>query len=103
MQNKYFHGIVFLFTFLPIAAVLSQPRETTPVRLDLISKNVYQITGGRGANGGAIIGENGVMVIDSKMDQESVEQTLAEIVNITEKSIHYLVNIHCDGDPGTSL
>jgi glyoxylase-like metal-dependent hydrolase (beta-lactamase superfamily II) len=66
--------------------------------LEKISDNLFQILGGRGANGGVYIGDNGVLVIDAKMTKESVDQTLAEIQNITNKPIKYLVNTHSDGD-----
>jgi glyoxylase-like metal-dependent hydrolase (beta-lactamase superfamily II) len=88
-----FISILFL-TSLPYA----QQRETKPVTLEKIADNLYQISGGRGANGGVYIGDNGVLVIDSKMTKESVDQTMAEIQKITDKPIKYLVNTHSDGD-----
>jgi glyoxylase-like metal-dependent hydrolase (beta-lactamase superfamily II) len=64
-----------------------------------MSDSLYQIRGGRGANGGVYIGENGVLVIDTKMTEESVDQTIAEIQKISgDKPIKYLVNTHSDGD-----
>lgn len=76
----------------------SQQRETPPVTMEKLSGNLFQILGGRGANGGFFIGDNGVLVIDSKMTEESVGQTLTEIQKITDKPIRYLVNTHSDGD-----
>jgi glyoxylase-like metal-dependent hydrolase (beta-lactamase superfamily II) len=87
---------------LSILLLWSQPfgqqRETAPVSLEKISDNLYQILGGRGANGGFYIGDNGVLVIDAKMTKESVDQTIAAIQKITDKPIQYLVNTHSDGD-----
>jgi glyoxylase-like metal-dependent hydrolase (beta-lactamase superfamily II) len=54
--------------------------------------------GGRGANGGVYISEDGVLVIDAKMTKESVDQTIKEIRKITDQPIKYLVNTHSDGD-----
>ena len=48
--------------------VLAQQRETPPVRFEPITNTIYQVLGGRGANGGAFIGETAVVLIDSKMD-----------------------------------
>lgn len=76
----------------------AQEMETSPVTLEKISGSVYQIMGGRGSTGGLIIGENGVLVIDSKMNDESVKQTIEAIGKITDKPIKYLVNTHSDGD-----
>lgn len=78
--------------------VEAQERETSPVSLEKISENIYQILGGSGANGGVIIGENGILVIDAKMDKESVEQSLEAIREISDKPLRYLVNTHSDGD-----
>ena len=95
-------GNILLILFFSILLLWSQPfaqqRETPPVTLEKISENLYQILGGRGANGGAYIEDNGVLVIDTKMTKESVDQTLAEIQKITDKPIKYLVNTHSDGD-----
>ena len=52
----------------------AQQRPAEPVTFQKISERLYSIVGGRGAQGGAYIGDNGILVIDSKMDKESVEQ-----------------------------
>jgi cyclase len=65
------------------AAVAAQERDTSPVSLNKISQNIYHILGGSGANGGVIIGENGILVIDAKMDKESVEHSLEAIREIS--------------------
>jgi cyclase len=76
----------------------SQQREVQPVEFSKISDRLYEIVGGRGANGGAYIGDNGVLIIDAKMDKNSVDQVMEEIKKITNKPIKYLVNTHSDGD-----
>jgi glyoxylase-like metal-dependent hydrolase (beta-lactamase superfamily II) len=83
---------------MPANDVFSQRREASPVRLDKISENLYLIAEGRGATGGAYIGDDGVLVIDAKMDETSVEQTLAAIADLTDKPVKYLFNTHSDGD-----
>lgn len=98
IKMEKFLAILFLSVLLLWAQPFGQQRETPPVRLDKISDSLFQILGGRGANGGFYIGDNGVLVIDSKMTEESVEQTIAEIRKITDKPIKYLVNTHSDGD-----
>ncbi len=85
----------FLFaTFSPNA----QQRQAAPIQMDKISDNLFQILGGRGANGGFYIGDNGVLVIDTKQTKGSVDETLSEIRKVTDKPIKYLVNTHSDGD-----
>lgn len=91
--------LILLFSLLFISSSsLAQQREITPVQLEKLSDRLFQILGGRGANGGVYVGDDGVLVIDAKMTKESVEQTIEEIKKITDKPIKYLVNTHSDGD-----
>jgi cyclase len=96
---KIFRTIIFpALIFLAIPFLNAQERETAPVTVEKISESVYQLTGGGGSNGGFIIGDNGVLVVDAKMDEASVNQCLGLIGKITDKPIRYLVNTHSDGD-----
>jgi glyoxylase-like metal-dependent hydrolase (beta-lactamase superfamily II) len=97
-QKGKFILILFCSLFIVSASSLSQQREAPPVKLEKISDSLYQILGGRGANGGVYVGTEGVMVIDAKSNEESVQQQLAEIKKVTNQPIKYLVNTHSDGD-----
>lgn len=88
--------LFFLVLFIPLSD--AQQQETKPVELKQISERLYEILGGRGAHGGMYIGDNEVLVIDAKMDENSVDAVIAEIAKITGKQITYLVNTHSDGD-----
>jgi len=90
--------ILFFSCLIVSVSFFAQQRKTPPVKLDKLSDRLFQILGGRGANGGMYIGDDGVLVIDAKMDEESVKLTLAEIKKVTDKPIRYLVNTHSDGD-----
>ena len=99
--KKFGYKVMALFFSILIfswVGLKAQTRPIEPVRLEKLSDRVYQILGGRGANGGLYIGDNGVLVIDAKMTQESVEETLAAIKKITDKPLKYLINTHSDGD-----
>jgi len=96
-KGKLILILVFYLLFVSSTS-FAQQTEVTPVKLDKLTDRLYQILGGRGANGGVFIGDDGVLVIDAKMTQESVEQTIQEIQKITDKPIKYLVNTHSDGD-----
>lgn len=87
-----------LFVILIVSLSFSQQREVQPVELKKISDRLYEILGGRGANGGAYIGDNEVLIIDAKMDKESVDQVIEEIKQMTDNPIKFLVNTHSDGD-----
>ncbi len=94
---------VRLVVMLIVLAVLAsfsfaQRREEPPVELAQISDRLYEILGGRGARGGAYIGDNGVLLIDAKMDEKSVDQTVEAVGRVTDKPIKYLVVTHSDGD-----
>ena len=80
------------------SALYAQHREVEPVEFRKISDRLCEIVGGRGARGGAYIGDNGVLVIDAKMDESSVTQVIEGIRQMTDKPITYLVNTHSDGD-----
>jgi len=97
MKTIKYIGALLLILFTGVF-LEAQERETVPVSLEKITESVYQINGGQGANGGVIIGESEVLVIDAKMNEESVIQTINVIVEITDKPISYLVNTHSDGD-----
>ncbi len=95
-KNTFFLTLIFLVLFFPLS--IAQQQEAKPVELKQISERLYEILGGRGAQGGMYIGDNEVLVIDAKMDENSVDAVIAEIAKITDKPIKYLVNTHSDGD-----
>lgn len=97
MKTIKITGTLLLIVFTS-ALIRAQERETPPLTLEKVSGNIYQILGGSGANGGVIIGESEVLVIDSKMTEESVNQTIESIKGLTGNKIKYLVNTHSDGD-----
>ncbi len=92
----------FLLIILPVLISASwasaQQREAPPVEFKQVGDNLYVISGGRGANGGCYIGDQGVLVIDAKQDQASMDAVFAEIKKRTDRPILFLVNTHSDGD-----
>lgn len=90
--------IVILMLLLWPVSSSAQRREARPVEFVKISDRLYEIIGGSGARGGMYVGDNGVLVIDAKMDKDSVDRVLQEIKRIAGKPVRYLVNTHSDGD-----
>ncbi len=90
--------IVILMLLLWPVSSSAQRREARPVEFVKISARLYEITGGSGARGGMYVGDNSVLVIDAKMDKDSVDRVLQEIRRIAGKPVRYLVNTHSDGD-----
>ncbi len=98
MKNNGKISLVIFNILVSVMFASAQQQEVKPIRLSLISNGLYELLDGRGANGGVFIGDNAVLVIDAKMDKESVDQAIAEVKKITDKPIKYLVNTHSDGD-----
>jgi len=97
-MTKNIRSILTVVLLLLVSISYSQRRSSQPVEFKKISANLYEIPGGRGSSAGAYIGDNGVLLIDSKMDENSVSQVIEGIKKITDKPIKYLVNTHSDGD-----
>jgi glyoxylase-like metal-dependent hydrolase (beta-lactamase superfamily II) len=87
-----------VFCLVLVGAVSVAQQDVEPVEFQKLSDRLYQIVGGRGAAGGAYIGDEGVLIIDAKMDRSSVDQVIAAVKRLTDKPIQYLVNTHSDGD-----
>ncbi len=96
-RSKSVFLILFSIFLLPITSY-AQQQEPQPVEFRPISESLYEVLGGRGAQGGAYIGDVGVLLIDAKMDKQSVDQTMDQLKKLTDKPILYLVNTHSDGD-----
>ena len=81
-----------------VSTTLFAQQQPTPVEARKISDRLYMLMGGSGANGGFYIGDDAVLVIDSKMNEQSVKEAYDAIAKISDKPIKYLVNTHADGD-----
>ena len=97
-MNKFTKLILITVVILFASISYSQRSGSQAVEFKKISNSLYEILGGRGATAGAYIGDNGVLLIDAKMDKASVDQVIKGIGKITDKPIKYLVNTHSDGD-----
>jgi glyoxylase-like metal-dependent hydrolase (beta-lactamase superfamily II) len=96
---KFFSVYLFvLFICLHLQAQQPPQQPPKPVRLEKLSDNLYQALDGRGAQGGVYIGNDAVMLIDSKMDSASVMQELEAVRGLTDKPIRYVAHTHADGD-----
>ncbi|MHC4242759.1 MAG: MBL fold metallo-hydrolase [Planctomycetota bacterium] len=90
--------VISAFLILFVSNSFGQGRRAQPVQFKKISDSLFEIAGGRGAQGGAYIGDNGVLIIDAKSDKQSVDQVIKGVRKITDKPIKYLVSTHSDGD-----
>ena len=96
-QLKFFATIAVIL-FFSSSLTYAQQGQSSPVEAVKIAENIYQLTGGSGANGGFYVGDDAVLLIDTKMSEQSVRDELAAIMKITTKPVKYLVLTHADGD-----
>ncbi len=84
----------------PLAAIAQQPAAppALPFVLKPIAPGVYAAIDGpehrAGSNAGVVIGDDGVLVVDSFFDPEAAKALLAEIRKLTPKPVRYVVNTH---------
>jgi hypothetical protein len=97
-MTRNIRTILIVVLLLLVSVSPGRQRDSQPVEFKKISNNLYEILGGRGSRTGAYIGDNGILLIDSKMNENSVNQVIEGIRKLTDKPIRYLVNTHSDGD-----
>ncbi len=78
------------------APAAAQTPAAAPFKLKEIGPGVYAAISG--SNAGFIIGDDGVLVVDSFFEPDTAKAMLAEIRKITPKPIRYVVNTHYHGD-----
>lgn len=81
-----------------LATVASAQQQPQPLTVTKVKDNVYWIRGGAGSNNGVIVGETGVILVDTKTTVDSEKEVLAEIAKITRKPISTVIITHSDGD-----
>src|SRR5512136_255335 len=89
-------------SFILMASALpqepAQPAHSQPFALKPLGHNVYAAIDNpkdeAGANAGFVIGDDGVLVVDSFENREAARLMLAEIRKLTALPIKYVVNTH---------
>jgi glyoxylase-like metal-dependent hydrolase (beta-lactamase superfamily II) len=81
---------------LPAAAQVPATPAGLPFKLQQVGPGVYAAIGGpmAGSNAGFVIGDDGVLVVDSFFYPDAAKALLGEIRRITDKPIRYVVNTH---------
>ncbi len=87
-----------------LAAQTSQPQASaqTPSSFDIVkvADGVYAAIGKNGVfgNGAFIVGQEGVLVVDTQARPSWAKDLIAEIRKVTDKPVRYVVNTHWHGD-----
>lgn len=69
-----------------------------PVEAEQIADGLYLVLGGGGANSAMLLGADGTLVVDAKLDLESAAAQLAVLATLSQGPIRYLVNTHVHPD-----
>jgi cyclase len=90
--------LAFLFPILAHPQAKPAGEGSLPFSLKPLGHNVYaaidDAKGNAGANAGFVIGEDGVLVIDTFENEVAAKQLLAEIRKLTKLPIKFVVNTH---------
>jgi len=93
-------AILAMAFFVPPNAAAQQaaPADALPFTLKPLGHNVYAAIdgpkGGAGANAGFVIGDDGVLVVDTFESLDAAKALLAEIRKLTPLPVKYVVNTH---------
>lgn len=91
--------VTFTASFCIAASVAVGASGARAAALESIAPDLYVFPGQAGdANAGVVIGDQGVVVIDSGPTPEAARQLAAEIKRVTPKPILYVVFTHAHGD-----
>lgn len=96
MRNSLF---VSLATAALSAASFSAAQQppAAPLQVHQMTPNVYWVDGGV-SNSGVIVGDKGVIVIDTKMTVDNGKELLADVAKITSKPVTTVILTHRDVD-----
>jgi len=80
----------------------AEPPTQLPFTVKELGPGVYAAIDGpehkSGSNAGFVIGDDGVLVVDSFFNQDAARALVAEIRRLTPKPIRYVVNTHYHAD-----
>lgn len=87
-----------LVTIVAVTAAQAPSAAPPTETVKQLKDNVYYASGSTGSNNGVIVGNQGVVLIDTGITTDSEKVELAEIAKITTKPISAAILTHSDGD-----
>jgi len=104
-ERPRFPALFVLAAVLPALLAAGQnppakpaPQAPPPLTVQEITKSLYLVKGGSGANAAFFVTKKQVIAIDAKMTAESAAGMLAEIRKVTDAPLKTLILTHSDGD-----
>ncbi len=105
-SSKFIMGLVLNVCLVLGAALAQQPQgqpaqirpEPPPLALTQIRGNIYEATGGAGANCGLFWTEKAAFLIDAKMTEETAKKMLEEAAKLSPVPLTTVLLTHSDGD-----
>lgn len=110
MRNRLFGAVALLgASYLSVGGVAQMPPgppqggnpggrpPSGPLQVHPLTPTVYWVSGGVG-NVGIIVGDKGVIVVDTTMSQTSAKELIADIAKITPKPVNAVILTHGDMD-----
>ena len=96
MVRSAFAAVGFLCLVALPAAAQQAAADNLPFKLTQVGPGVYAAIGGpkAGSNAGFVIGDDGVLVVDSFFYPDAAKALRDEIRRITDKPIRYVINTH---------
>jgi cyclase len=91
-------GLAMAAAFSAFATAATAQQQPVPLKVANIRGNIYWTQGGAGGNTGIIVGQSGVIVVDTKTTVDSSKEVQAEIAKITPKPVTTAIVTHSDGD-----
>ena len=97
-RGKLSFGLVMIVVLGTLATLATAQQPPAPLKVMPLKGNIYWTQGGAGGNTGIIVGQNGVIVVDTKTTVDSSKAVQAEIAKITPKPVTTAIVTHSDGD-----
>jgi len=97
-MRKMVLGVGALAGLVSFGVAAWAQQQPQPLKTTKVKDNVYWVQGGVGSNDGFIVGNTGVVLIDTKTTVDSEKGVLAEIAKVTPKMVNTAIITHSDGD-----
>src|SRR6201984_408947 len=97
-RSKGIIGLAMVAGLVAFGVLARAQQQAQPLKTTKVKDNVYWVQGGVGSNDGFIVGNTGVVLVDTKTTVDSEKGVIAEIAKVTPKTVDTVFITHSDGD-----